>query len=110
MKRLEGKAALVTGAASGIGRASAKLFAAEGAKVVVVDRAPAIEDTAKAINDKGGKAIALRSDASNEADVAAAVETALREFGSLDVCYANAGIGGGPQPFFDPDADDWMQE
>jgi NAD(P)-dependent dehydrogenase (short-subunit alcohol dehydrogenase family) len=91
--RLEGKVALVTGAASGIGRASARLFAQEGAKVVVIDRAASVEETAKAIRDAGGEAIAVTGDAGLEADVAKAVETAVTRFGGLDVCYANAGVG-----------------
>jgi NAD(P)-dependent dehydrogenase (short-subunit alcohol dehydrogenase family) len=93
MGRLEGKVALVTGAASGIGRASAKLFASEGAKVVAVDRASTVEETAKQIRDAGGEAIAVVADAGLEADVAKAVETAVARFGGLDVCYANAGVG-----------------
>jgi NAD(P)-dependent dehydrogenase (short-subunit alcohol dehydrogenase family) len=93
MGRLEGRVALVTGAASGIGRATAKLFAKEGAKVVVMDRAPAVEETAKAIIEAGGEAVALTGDAGLEADVAKAVETAVRRFGGLDVCHANAGVG-----------------
>jgi NAD(P)-dependent dehydrogenase (short-subunit alcohol dehydrogenase family) len=92
MGRLQDRVALVTGAASGIGRASAKLFASEGAKVVVFDRAPAIEETAEAIRAAGGEAIALTGDAGDEADVAKAVQTALEKFGGLDVCYANAGV------------------
>ncbi len=108
MGRLQGRGALVTGAASGIGRASAKLFAAEGAKVVVVDRATEVEATAKAIKDAGGEAIALVADASNETDVARAVDLVVSKFGALDVCYANAGISGGGKPFFDLDANDWM--
>ncbi len=92
MGRLQDRVALVTGAASGIGRASAKLFASEGAKVVVFDRAPAIEETAKAIRAAGGEAIALTGDAGDEADVAKAVQTALEKFGGLDICYANAGV------------------
>jgi NAD(P)-dependent dehydrogenase (short-subunit alcohol dehydrogenase family) len=108
MKRLEGRAALVTGAASGIGRASAKLFAAEGAWVVVVDKAPEVEATAAAIRDAGGTAIAIQADAGSEEDVARAVDTAVREFGGLDACYANAGISGGYTPFLEMDADEWM--
>jgi len=109
MKRLEGKTALVTGAASGIGRASAKVFAAEGASVVAVDRAPEVGATAEAIKSAGGRSIALRTNAADETDVAAAVDAAVREFGALDVCYANAGISGGAKPFFELDAKDWMQ-
>ena len=108
MGRLQGRGALVTGAASGIGRASAKLFAKEGAKVVVVDRAGEVEDTAKAIKAAGGEAIALKADASNEADVLGAVDLAVERFGALDVCFANAGISGiGMPPFFELGADDW---
>ena len=108
MDRLKGKVALVTGAASGIGRATSKLFAAEGAKVVCVDRAKEVEDTAKAIKDAGGIALALTADASKEEDVAGFVDRAVKDYGKLDVIYANAGVsGGGQRPFFELDAADW---
>ena len=86
---------MVSGAASGIGRASALLFASEGANVVVLDRAPAVEETAAAIRTAGGQAIAFVRDSSEEANVVQAIDAAVREFGALDVCFANAGISGG---------------
>lgn len=110
MDRLKGKVAVVTGAASGIGRATSKLFAAEGAKVVCVDRAKEIEDTAKAITEAGGTALAVAADASLESDVANFIDMAVKEFGTLDICYANAGVsGGGQRPFFELDAKDWRE-
>src|SRR5271156_4047407 len=107
MNLLQARTALVTGAASGIGRASALLFAAEGAAVVALDRAPEVEATVAAILAAGGKAIALVKDSSSETDIAGAVATALREFGSLDACYANAGISGGLVPFFEETVEHW---
>jgi NAD(P)-dependent dehydrogenase (short-subunit alcohol dehydrogenase family) len=109
MNVLQGKTAIVTGAASGIGRASAKLFAAEGAAVVALDRSPEVEATAAAIRAAGGRAFALIKDSSDEDDVAAAVATAVKEFGGLDVCYANAGISGGLVPFFEETAQRWAE-
>jgi NAD(P)-dependent dehydrogenase (short-subunit alcohol dehydrogenase family) len=104
MNTLQGKTAIVTGAASGIGRASALLFAAEGAAVVALDRAAEVAATVAAIHAAGGRAIALIKDSSAEEDVAAAVATAVSEFGGLDICYANAGISGGLVPFFEETA------
>jgi NAD(P)-dependent dehydrogenase (short-subunit alcohol dehydrogenase family) len=91
--RLQGKVALITGAGGGIGRASAKLFSAEGAKVVVVDyddkagRAAADE-----INAAAGKAAFTRADVSRAADAEAMIAFAEREFGALHVLFNNAGI------------------
>jgi NAD(P)-dependent dehydrogenase (short-subunit alcohol dehydrogenase family) len=109
MGRLQDRTALVTGAGSGIGRASAKLFAAEGARVVVFDRAASVEDTAKAIRDAGGQAVAIIGDAGLEADIAKAVETAVATYGGLDVCYANAGVSGGFVPLFEMTAEHWTE-
>jgi len=110
MDRLKGKAAIVTGAASGIGRASATLFAAEGAAVLAVDRAKEVDDTVKAITLAGGNALSLIADASDEAAVAGAVDLAVKEFGTLDAIYANAGISGiGQPPFFELTAEHWRE-
>src|SRR5690606_37648598 len=93
--RLQGKRAIVTGAGSGIGRASAILFAAEGARVLAVDKTKdAVEETAALVAKNGHKAIALAADAGDEADVDKYVKLAVSEFGGLDVIYANAGISG----------------
>ncbi len=109
MKRLEGKTALVTGAASGIGRASAVLFASEGANVVVLDRSPAVEETATQIRSAGGRVTAFVKDSSEEANVADAIDAAVREFGALDVCYANAGVSGGMVPLQEQTPEFWTE-
>lgn len=94
--RLGGKATIVTGAASGIGRASALLFAKEGARLLIADRAEeGLSQTLEMIQDAGHAASALAMDAGSEPDVKRLVDTATREFGRLDVVYANAGISGG---------------
>lgn len=99
--RLQGKAAIVTGAGSGIGRASAILFAREGARVLAVDKTDAVRETAAEIKAAGGTALAMTADAGAEADVRSYVDHALREFGQIDVMFANAGISGGLTPLFD---------
>jgi NAD(P)-dependent dehydrogenase (short-subunit alcohol dehydrogenase family) len=100
-KRLEGKVAIVTGAGSGIGRASAKLFASEGAKVLIADVTPAVTETAAMIQSEGGTVIAMHGDAGNEAQVKSWIDRAIAELGGLHVVYANAGISGGLQTFDD---------
>jgi len=109
MGRLEGRAAVITGAASGIGRATSELFAREGARVLCFDRAEAVEDTVEAIAKAGGKALGLRGDAGSEDDVKAAIERAVSEFGGLDVVYANAGVSGGGAPMQDLTPEFWME-
>ena len=109
MNTLQGKTALVTGAASGIGRASAILFAAAGAAVVALDLAAEVEAVASGIRSAGGRALALVADSSAEQDIAGAVALAVKEYGALDVCYANAGISGGLVPFFEETAERWTE-
>jgi NAD(P)-dependent dehydrogenase (short-subunit alcohol dehydrogenase family) len=93
--RLQGKRAIVTGAASGIGRASARLFAREGAQLLIADWAEeGLEETRKLIAADGGKVVARRIDAGSESDVVAMIEQAVHDLGGLDVVFANAGITG----------------
>ncbi len=109
MGALEGKVAIITGAGSGIGRASAKRFAAEGAKLVIGDKTEAVHETAKMVTDAGGTVTALQIDAGIEADVKKLVETALSSYGGLDVAFANAGIGGGMAGIFDLTPEEWTE-
>jgi len=107
--QLKGKVALVTGAASGIGRASAIVFAQAGAAVVALDRAAGVEDTVAAIRKENGRATAVVADSSQEANVADAIDGAVREYGCLDVCFANAGVSGGLVPLNEQTPEHWMQ-
>ncbi|MBC7986419.1 MAG: SDR family oxidoreductase [Sphingomonadaceae bacterium] len=110
MKRFEGKSVIVTGAASGIGRASARRFATEGASVVCADRAGSVHDTARMIAEEGGTALAIEIDAGDEDDVARAVALAVEHFGGLDAAFANAGITGGEVGgIFDATAEAWAE-
>ena len=95
-ERLLGKRAIVTGAASGIGRASAVRFAEEGAKVLAVDVSEAgLQQTAELVRKAGGEVAVQTADAGNEAEVRAFIAHARETFGGVDVLFANAGISGG---------------
>jgi 3-oxoacyl-[acyl-carrier protein] reductase len=94
MGRLEDKVALITGAASGIGRAAALRFASEGARVVVADIQDALgEATAATICAAGAEASFVRADVSRAADAQAMVEATVARFGRLDILFNNAGVG-----------------
>ena len=93
MNRLKGKTALITGAASGIGMETAKLFASEGAKVLVVDVNDGEgEQTAAAIRDSGGEALYQHADVSSSAESEAMIRKAEEKFGALNIIFNNAGI------------------
>ena len=93
--RLQNKVAIVTGAASGIGRATAALFAREGATVIAAD----------VTADEG----VVAADAGREADVVDLVELAKREHGGLDIFFANAGISGGLASLYEQSVEDWQE-
>lgn len=104
-KELDGKVAIVTGAGSGIGRATALLFAANGARVIAVD----VGDSANETATLGENISAVQADAGDEAAVAALIDRVVNEHGRLDIVYANAGISGGFAGLFDQSADDWHE-
>ena len=109
MGRLAGKRAIVTGAASGIGRASARIFAREGASVVAVDRAEdGLAETIAMISDAGGTAMAVSADVGDEDAVAGFINTCVESYGGLDVIYANAGVSGGRVPVAEQTVDMWQ--
>ena len=104
---LEGKCAVITGAASGIGRASAILFAAEGARVLAADVSDAVRQAAADIEAAGGTAIAMLVDVADPSQVDAMIERAVADLGGLDAVYANAGISNGMPALFDESLDDF---
>ncbi len=102
MAKLSGKVALITGSGSGIGRATAILFAKEGAKVAVVDYVvEGGEKTVEMIKKGGGEAIFVKADVSKSADVQNAIAATVAKYGKLDVLYNNAGIEGALAPIAD---------
>lgn len=107
MKRLAGRVALVTGAASGIGRASAIALAEDGAAVMLSDIAPGGEAVMREIVEAGGKAAFAQADASDEAQVMALVQETLETFGRLDCAHNNVGVGSTGVSVVDQSRDDW---
>ncbi|HYF34073.1 MAG TPA: SDR family NAD(P)-dependent oxidoreductase [Prosthecobacter sp.] len=105
---LTNKVALVTGAGSGMGKASAKILAYAGAAVALIgrDREP-LEDTAREITHNGGRALALSADISSGDQMQAAVQQIIALWGRLDIVFANAGINGTWAPLEDLEEKDW---
>jgi len=110
MSSLENKIAVVTGASSGIGRATALLFAREGASVVVgARREPELEALVAEIRDAGGRAAHLAGDVKDESYAKALVETARGEFGGLDIGFNNAGTLGPHSPVTELSLAEWTE-
>ncbi len=106
--KFRGKVALVTGGNSGIGKATALAFAAEGAKVVIAARRE--QEGARVVEQievAGGEAHFIKTDVSNEADVDAMVRQTVGRFGRLDYAFNNAGVGGGGGPIHESESADW---
>lgn len=108
MGRLDNKVAVITGAASGIGQATALRFAGEGAAVVVADlNESGGEATVRGCRENGGRAVFHKTDVSAEADLKALIERAVKEFGRLDITYNNAGFVGALGPLEEITAEAW---
>jgi NAD(P)-dependent dehydrogenase (short-subunit alcohol dehydrogenase family) len=108
MGRIQGKVAVITGAASGMGRATALRFAKEGANVVLTDLNAQGGETAVAeCAAAGGRAVFQRTDVTSEADIKAAVARAVKEYGRLDVIFNNAGVAGAVGPIENVASADW---
>src|SRR3954464_1440524 len=103
-----GKVALVTGAAAGMGLATAKAFAEAGAAVVLADfKEDAVKAAAEELVSAGHKAIAVRCDVSDDAQVAAMVDRTVAEFGRLDAAFNNAGVMARIAPTAESTREDW---
>ncbi len=106
--KLEGKVAVVTGAASGMGKAIAELYAKEGAKVLVTDvNLEGAEKVVEDITNNGGTAKALQVNVAKLEDIEGMIDTAVKEFGTLDILVNNAGIMDGFEPVADIQDDRW---
>src|ERR1700753_3915692 len=109
MGRLEGKSVIITGAASGIGRAASLLFSKEGARLIAVDRSESVKETARLVVEAGGTIEAALADSGSEKDVKAFIDRAVSQYGKLDAIWANAGISGGLVPIAEQSVEHWQE-
>src|SRR5262245_25738144 len=109
MGRLEGKSVIITGAASGIGRAASLLFSKEGARLIAVDRSESVKETADLVTEAGGTIEAVMADSGSENDVKAFIDKAVSKYGKLDAIWANAGISGGLIPIAEQTVEQWQE-
>lgn len=109
MKRLKGKVSIITGAASGIGKAIAELFSEEGAKIVIVDVDGQGKDVASQIEKRGGLSLFIGCDVSHATEVNSAIQEVIAKFGKIDVLVNNAGISGGLENGIDVSDEQWQK-
>jgi NAD(P)-dependent dehydrogenase (short-subunit alcohol dehydrogenase family) len=109
MGRLEGKSVIITGAASGIGRAASLLFSKEGARLIAVDRSESVKETARLVVEAGGTIEAVLADSGSENDVKAFIDKAVSKYGKLDAIWANAGVSGGLVPIAEQTVEQWQE-
>lgn len=107
-ERLKGKNAIITGASNGIGRASALLFAREGANLVLADvNETGLRMVEEEIKDMGGNVVIRKTDVSSEEEIKALINLALDKFTNIDILVNNAGIGGGLDALEDQKSEEW---
>jgi NAD(P)-dependent dehydrogenase (short-subunit alcohol dehydrogenase family) len=108
MGKLHDQIAIITGAGGGIGRATALLFASQGAKLVLADwNADSNDETARLIQAQGGQAVSIQTDVTQESDIQAMIGLALSTFGRVDILMNNAGAGSDPAPIHETQTQHW---
>lgn len=106
---LDNKNIIITGAGSGIGRATSQLAAGYGANILCVDLDPSVHQTVADIQKNGGRAAAVEADVSDEDQVKHYVQACIDQYGGIDGIYANAGVSGGGKPLLELTVEDWQR-